>query len=64
MVAISESEKKAISEKYPWVSIVRTMRQDSGRHHYYCTEDRGAMKLLRKLRTQNVLETHLPKKRH
>lgn len=50
MVEITQSEKKAIKERYPDVHIVRTMKQDSKRHHYYMTEDRKPMELLRKLR--------------
>lgn len=58
MVAISESEKKAIIAKYPHAGIVRTMVADSKRHHYFCVEDKSVMKYLRHLRSRNVLETH------
>lgn len=50
MISITAEEKKAIRAKYPNVHIVRTMRQDSKRHHYYCEENPRAMKLLRKMR--------------
>ncbi len=50
MIAITAEEKKIIHEQYPDVHIVRTMKQDSKRHHYYMTEDKKPMKLLRKLR--------------
>ena len=50
MIAITADEKKIIHEQYPNVHIVRTMRQDSKRHHYYMTEDKKPMKLLRELR--------------
>lgn len=50
MIAITADEKKIIREKYPEVHIVRTMKQDSKRHHYYMTEDKKPMKLLRELR--------------
>ena len=50
MVSITAEEKKIIHEQYPDVHIVRTMKQDSKRHHYYMTEDKKPMKLLRKLR--------------
>ena len=50
MIAITVSEKEAISKKFPHVHIVRTMRQDSKRHHYYMVEDGAPMKLLRSLR--------------
>lgn len=52
MVEITQTEKKAIKERYPDVHIVRTMKQDSKRHHYYMTEDRKPMELLRKLRAE------------
>lgn len=50
MIAITAEEKKIIHEQYPDVHIVRTMKQDSKRHHYYMTEDKKPMKLLYKLR--------------
>lgn len=53
MIAITADEKKIIHEQYPDVHIVRTMKQDSKRHHYYMTEDKKPMKLLRKLRENN-----------
>lgn len=50
MIAITAEEKKIIHAQYPDVHIVRTMKQDSKRHHYYMTEDKKPMKLLNKLR--------------
>lgn len=50
MIAINLEEKNAIREKYPNVHIVRTVKGDSKRHHYFCTEDPGPMSLLRRLR--------------
>ena len=50
MIAISKDEKMAISEKFPGVHIVRTMKQDSKRGHYYCVEERRVMKFLEALR--------------
>ena len=50
MVAISAEEKKVISERYPNVHVVRTMKHDSKRHRYYCTEDRRVMSLLAAMR--------------
>jgi len=51
VIAITADEKKVIIEKYPRVHIVRTMKQDSKRHHYYMEEQSGPMKLLRSLRS-------------
>jgi len=50
MIAINKEEKDAIHERFPNVHIVRTMKQKSKRHRYYCEESRGAMNLLRELR--------------
>lgn len=57
MIAITADEKKIIHEQYPDVHIVRTMRQDSKRHHYYMTEDKKPMKLLKKLRESGCHHT-------
>lgn len=52
MIAITLSEKEAIREKFPRVHIVRTMKSDSKRHHYYMVEEGPPMRLLRGLRGQ------------
>lgn len=44
MIAITASEKKTILERYPHIHIVRTMKQDSKRHHYFCTESEELMR--------------------
>ena len=51
LVQISKSEKEIISKEIPDIHIVRTMKQDSKRHKYYCPETRLAMTLLNKIRT-------------
>ena len=50
MISITREEKQAVLERYPNVHIVRTMKQDSKRHHYYMTESPNQMKLLNTLR--------------
>jgi len=50
MIAISLAETKAIREKYPNVHIVRTMKGDSKRHHYYMVEGGAASRYLNALR--------------
>lgn len=50
MIEISRNEKNIISERYPDARIVRTMKQRSGRGHYFCEESKKVMKLLRELR--------------
>ena len=44
MVAITLDEKKAICAKYPDAQIVRTMKHDSERHHYYMVETGAPMR--------------------
>ncbi len=50
MVSINKEEKLAILAKYPNVHVVRTMKQDSKRHHYFAEEYPPAMRLLREMR--------------
>ena len=54
MVLISKSEKEAIRAKFPKVNIVRTMRQHSKRHRYYCEEAPQVMRYLNELRRKDV----------
>lgn len=56
MVEVSKAEAEIIRERYPHVYIVRTMRQKSKRHHYYCEEARKAMMLLAELRGEEYNE--------
>jgi hypothetical protein len=53
MIAISKEEKDVISKRFPNVHIVRTMRQKSKRHHYFCEESRGVMNYLKEARKIN-----------
>ena len=50
MIAISKEEKNIIHAAFPQVHIVRTMKQKSKRHRYYCEETRQVMYLLEELR--------------
>lgn len=50
MVAITKSEKEVIAKQFPKAHIVRTMKQKSKRHHYYCEETRAVMKCLNEIR--------------
>lgn len=54
MVMINKQEKEAIAEHFPFVHIVRTMKGDSSRHHYYMEEAPGAMRMLKRLRGEEV----------
>lgn len=51
MILINKEEKDAIMEEYPHTCIVRTMKQKSKRHRYYCEENRRVMQLLESLRS-------------
>lgn len=50
MIAINKTEKDAISARFPNVHIVRTMKQNSKRHHYYCEESKQVLRLLSEMR--------------
>lgn len=50
MIEINKSEKEVISKRLPNTHIVRTMKQKSKRHHYYCEECKPVMKLLSEIR--------------
>ena len=50
MIAITKEENELIREKYPDVHIVRTMKHDSKRGHYYMVEATGPMRYLYRLR--------------
>ena len=50
MIAINKSEKEVITKRLPDAHIVRTMKQKSKRHHYYCEESSQVMRLIAELR--------------
>lgn len=50
MIAISLMEKEAVCKKYPDTQFVRTMKQDSKRHHYYMVEAGAPYRYLNFLR--------------
>ncbi len=53
MIAINKAEKDAISMRFPNVHIVRTMKRDSKRHHYYCEESVQVMRYLNRVRGED-----------
>ena len=55
MIAINKAEKEAIRERFPYVHIVRTMKQRSKRHRYYCEETTSVMKFLNRTRSQGAV---------
>lgn len=56
MIAITKKEKDYISEAFPSAHIVRTMKQKSKRHRYYCEESRQVMRYLNATRNAPAAE--------
>lgn len=50
MVAVTKAEVDEIRKRYPKTYIVRTMKQKSKRHKYYCEESKPVMWFLNKVR--------------
>ena len=50
MIAIDKAEKEAICARFPNIHIVRTMRQKSKRHRYYCEESKSVLRFLQGMR--------------
>lgn len=55
MVPITREEKELLKRKYPDLCVARTMKQDSGRKHYYCEERAAAMAYLERIRQRGVI---------
>lgn len=57
MLTISKSEAEVIRKKHPEVTIIRTMKQRSGRTgSYFCDETAAAIETLRELRGADPLD--------
>lgn len=54
MIAINKAESEIIRKNFPNAHIVRTMKQKSKRHHYFCEESKAVMRFLNDLRNGNV----------
>ena len=50
MVIITKEEAAAVRTRFPNVHIVRTMKQKSKRHRYYCEESKTVMRFLNNMR--------------
>lgn len=50
MILISKDEKDYISKNFPKAHIVRTMKQKSKRHRYYCEESPAVMRYIASVR--------------
>ena len=46
MISIGKKEAELIREKVPNACVVRTMKQKSKRHHYFCEETRKVRAVL------------------
>lgn len=55
MIQISKEERAAIAEAFPDVHVVRTMKSDSKRHHYYCEEAPRVLRFLERMRSRGVV---------
>lgn len=58
MIAINKAEKDEICARFPNVHIIRTVKQKSKRHRYYCEETRNVMRYLDSVRCKNVEENN------
>lgn len=50
VVMVTKQEKEQLLKLFPGVHIVRTMKQKSKRHRYYCAEECGVVEALQKMR--------------
>lgn len=46
MIQITKEEKELLVKLYPHYKYPRTMKQDSKRHHYFCTESEELMRAI------------------
>lgn len=56
MIIVTKEEKTAIKNKYPEAHIVRTMKQKSKRHRYFCEETNDVMKFLNQFRLERGVQ--------
>lgn len=46
MIPITKAEKEKLVKLFPKCKFPRTMKQDSKRHHYFCTEREDMMRAI------------------
>lgn len=46
MIQITKAEKEKLVKLFPKCKFPRTMKQDSKRHHYFCTEREDLMRAI------------------
>ena len=61
MVLVNKDEALAIRRDFPDLPLTRTCKQKSDRHRYYVPETTGALKLIKELRTKNVVTLRVEK---
>ena len=54
MIAITKEESEVIRKRFPNAHIVRTMKQKSKRHKYFCEEGRRVMAFLEETRADGI----------
>lgn len=54
MIVITKQEKEDIVKRFPNIHIVRTMKQKSKRHRYYCEESKGVLRYLDEVRNNCI----------
>ena len=52
MIQITKAECKVVREQYPAISIPRTCKQKSKRHHYFLVEDENLLRLVASTNSQ------------
>lgn len=50
MIAVTKEEVEAIRKLFPYAHTVRTMKQKSKRHRYFCEEAKPVLRYLSKVR--------------
>lgn len=55
MIQVTKEERAAIAREFPDVHVVRTMKGDSKRHHYYCEEAPRVLRFLERMRSRGVI---------
>lgn len=46
MISITKQEKDLLAKLFPHCKFPRTMKQDSKRHHYFCSENEEMMRAI------------------
>ena len=55
IVPINKDEKETLLKRFPKMHIVRLMKQDSKRHHYWMSEEPQYLQALNEIRQKNTI---------